>query len=275
MRVTKTLKLLVFTDLDGSLLDHGTYSFAPAQSALDRLKSQDIPIILTTSKTYAEVVDLQKELGIDDPCIVENGSAIYMGSSGFSHALALGDAQIFGRSYHSICTFINQLPNNLRPFITGFADLSTEQVAEVTGLPIEKAEKAKNRLASEPFQWTGAPEGLQELEKLLNAQDMALLQGGRFYHMVSKVDKSLALDWLTKKAKSVYNTVDFHTVALGDGPNDEKMIASADTGIVIANPDGVALTIKGAFGKIKYPKAPGPAGWAQGMHELMDELGLA
>ncbi|NVK17997.1 MAG: HAD-IIB family hydrolase [Methylocystaceae bacterium] len=275
MKVTKTAKLLVFTDLDGSLLDHETYSFSSAQSALDRLKSHHVPIILTTSKTYAEVVDLQKELGINDPCIVENGSAIYMGSSGFSQALAVGDAQIFGRSYQSICTFIEQLPKNIRVSLTGFADLSAQEVAQVTGLPIEKAEKAKNRLASEPFQWTGAPEGLRELEKLLDGQDMALLQGGRFYHIVSKVDKSLALDWLAKKAKSVYNAVDFHTVALGDGPNDEKMIASADTGIVIANPDGVALTIKGAFGKIKYPKAPGPAGWAQGMHELMDELGLA
>ena len=56
------MNLLVFSDLDGTLLDHATYSFEPARPALDRLRNLGIPLILTTSKTAAEVAGLHAAL---------------------------------------------------------------------------------------------------------------------------------------------------------------------------------------------------------------------
>ncbi|MGA0327631.1 MAG: hypothetical protein ACO3OK_11595, partial [Limisphaerales bacterium] len=41
---------VVVTDLDGSLLDHHTYSFEAALPALSVLKEEGIPLILNTSK---------------------------------------------------------------------------------------------------------------------------------------------------------------------------------------------------------------------------------
>ena len=69
---------LIFTDLDGSLLDHSSYSFAPAAGLLDRLAEQLIPVIPVTSKTCAEVLSLRKTLNNSQPFIVENGAAIYL-----------------------------------------------------------------------------------------------------------------------------------------------------------------------------------------------------
>src|SRR5690606_41324218 len=54
-------RYLVFTDLDGTLLNHQNYSFAPAKEALALLKYRSIPLIIATSKTFSEVVVLQKE----------------------------------------------------------------------------------------------------------------------------------------------------------------------------------------------------------------------
>jgi HAD superfamily hydrolase (TIGR01484 family) len=51
----KDSSLLVFTDLDGTLLDHHTYSFEPALPALNSLKEKNIPLIICTSKTRAEI----------------------------------------------------------------------------------------------------------------------------------------------------------------------------------------------------------------------------
>ena len=48
--------LLVFTDLDGSLLDHDTYDWQPASAWLTRLEQRAIPVIPTTSKTRAELL---------------------------------------------------------------------------------------------------------------------------------------------------------------------------------------------------------------------------
>ena len=43
--------LLVITDLDGTLLDHATYSWAAATPALDLLRTSEAGLILASSKT--------------------------------------------------------------------------------------------------------------------------------------------------------------------------------------------------------------------------------
>ena len=70
-------KLLIFTDLDGTLLDHYTYLWEDAIPALEKLFLFDIPVILCTSKTKDESVYFRGQIGLDHPFIVENGAAIY------------------------------------------------------------------------------------------------------------------------------------------------------------------------------------------------------
>jgi len=53
---------VIFTDLDGSLLDHYSYSFAPAANYLERLESQQTPVIAITSKTRAEVLAIREQM---------------------------------------------------------------------------------------------------------------------------------------------------------------------------------------------------------------------
>ena len=71
-------KTLVFTDMDGTLLDHHTYSFEAAKPALTALEKKDIPVIPTTSKTFAELQPLRESIGLDGPFIIENGAAIFI-----------------------------------------------------------------------------------------------------------------------------------------------------------------------------------------------------
>ena len=69
--------LLIFSDLDGSLLDIHTYDWQPAMPWLDRLQDNQIPIILCSSKTAAEMLDIQQDLGLEGlPFIAENGAVI-------------------------------------------------------------------------------------------------------------------------------------------------------------------------------------------------------
>ena len=58
--------MLVFTDLDGTLLDHHDYSYDAALPTLRRLKKANIPLIFNTSKTAAEVEEyMEIEFEID------------------------------------------------------------------------------------------------------------------------------------------------------------------------------------------------------------------
>lgn len=79
--MTKFLKLAVFTDLDGTLLDHNTYSWDAARPALDRLVRLQCLVVLASSKTAAEVLALQDIMALSgQPALVENGSGL-IGSS--------------------------------------------------------------------------------------------------------------------------------------------------------------------------------------------------
>jgi mannosyl-3-phosphoglycerate phosphatase len=68
--------LLIFTDLDGTLLDHDTYDFSPALPALTALRADNVPLILCSSKTRAELEYWKERLNIHDPFISENGGVL-------------------------------------------------------------------------------------------------------------------------------------------------------------------------------------------------------
>ncbi len=69
---------LVATDLDGSLLDETSYSFAPAREALAQLAERRAPLVLCSSKTRRELEALAASLAYAGPLalIVENGGAL-------------------------------------------------------------------------------------------------------------------------------------------------------------------------------------------------------
>ena len=71
------MSLIVFTDLDGTLLDHDTYSWQEAAPALEALRIKGVPLILCSSKTRAEMLVLWQELGLSHPFITENGGGIF------------------------------------------------------------------------------------------------------------------------------------------------------------------------------------------------------
>ena len=56
------MRKLIFTDLDGTLLDYKTYSYKKASKALSLIKKDKIPLIFCTSKTKAEIEYYGKEL---------------------------------------------------------------------------------------------------------------------------------------------------------------------------------------------------------------------
>lgn len=64
-------RLLILTDLDGSLLDADTYGYEAARPALKSLRDRGIPLIFCSSKTFAEVEPIRHEMENTVPFIVE------------------------------------------------------------------------------------------------------------------------------------------------------------------------------------------------------------
>lgn len=265
---------LIFTDLDGTLLDHNSYSAKPADLLIRRIIDQSIgSVIPITSKTRAELRSLQNSIAIGETIsVTENGSVIYV-PPGYSLGHT-SDPQVtlLGSGYAEILDRIAGLPKLLRQHVRGFADMSATEVSEATGLGIDEALRAKQREASEPFLWTGSDEALEELRSIMAEANIRIQRGGRFYHFTGHATKEQAMARIKTSFLEQKPDCKVISIALGDGPNDLGMIEAADFGTIMPNPAGV--TIGSNKPHVRTAAAPGPEGWVLAISELFAELGI-
>jgi len=255
------MKAMVFTDLDGTLLDHDSYSFEPAREALDTLRRHDIPLVLSTSKTAAEVEPLHAALALGStPVIVENGSGIYDPRAG---------REDDDSAYRKIRAALDDLPADLRSPFEGFGDMDVAGVVTHTGLMPEAAALARQRCHSEPGLWRGTVDAKTRFIAALAEKGITARQGGRFLTLSHGRTKA---DAMREVAASYGPDV---TIALGDAPNDIEMLETADYGVIVRNDHATPLPpLAGeAAGRIQRTEHPGPEGWNTAVLRLLAKTG--
>ena len=256
------LPLLVFSDLDGTLISHDTYRWDAARPALARLRSSGAGVVLASSKTAPEIIGLRAQMGLEDwPAIVENGA-------GLLEAQATDTPP--DTEYLRLRTALNQLPDDLRGLFTGFGDLDVAGVAQITGLPPVDAQNARTRAFSEPGLWRGTDAQRTAFLDALSDMGITAREGGRF----------LTLSFGQTKADRMAQIIATYrpqiTLALGDAPNDIEMLQTADHGVIIANPHRPLLPpldTEGT-GRITRTILPGPEGWNRAVLDFVDRLTL-
>lgn len=252
-------ELIVFTDLDGTLLDHETYSHAAAAPALQRLRDRGIPVILASSKTAAEIAALRAEIGLSAyPAIVENGAGILP-----AHADSAGSA----RDYARIRAALDRVPAELRRHFTGFGDMTDAGVAQSTGLPPDQARLARQRSYSEPGEWAGSDTEREAFEKCLADQGVTARYGGRYLTLSLGGTKADRMDEIA----AAYGNPP--RIALGDAPNDLEMLLAADMPVLIRNPHAKPLPPlpEKQAGRILKSTKTGPSGWNEMIHSLLSK----
>lgn len=277
---TPAQRLLVFTDLDGSLLDHDDYSFSAAQPALDSLRQRQIPLIPATSKTLAEMLVLRAALDNTHPFIVENGSAICIPRGYFADSAHTGFEQAeyaqgyrllrLAPPYTEVIATLQQLRAEHGYRFRGFNDMSAAEVARDTGLGEDEAALARDRLCAEPLLWQDDEAALERFSVELAAAGLRLLRGGRYWHVLSNADKAAAM----RELCGLYEAADHHgytTVALGDSPNDAAMLRAADIAVVIRRKDGSVMPFESGNSRI-ISELPGPAGWNDAVIRILNEM---
>ena len=265
-------RTVVFSDLDGTLLDRETYSWEKASSALEQIRRRSIPLILSTSKTLAETLMLRQRLGNDHPFIVENGAAVAVPPGYFAdrpgEELEAWNGFRLKRHGHgrdSILSLLRDLRTQQGFQFQGFGDWSLEQVVAKTGLPLDDASRALERFGSEPIEWRESDANLERFREQIHAAGLRLVQGGRFLHVMGQFDKAKAFLWL----KSQYGPA--VTVALGDSPNDEAMLDEADIAVIVRSEHSDRIALSRPQRVIRTEK-PGSAGWQEAMEALLPEL---
>jgi mannosyl-3-phosphoglycerate phosphatase len=247
------VRTVIFTDLDGTLLDVETYSYEAARPALDRIRQLGIPLILTSSKTRAEMEVWRERLGNHDPFIVENGGAAIFGDK----------ITVFGDSYVDLVAALRAAAEESGCIIRAFHELDDRQVSELTGLSLDDARRALAREYDEPFQIVGGEPA--RLRAAIAKRGKQWTAGGRFDHITGNNDKGLAVRAVTEFYRQGDPGV--RTVGIGDGWNDVAMLQATDLPIVL--PSEEAQRIQAAVPGARLAPAPGPPGWNAALLSLM------
>ncbi|UZJ46134.1 HAD-IIB family hydrolase [Marinimicrobium sp. C6131] len=267
--------MVVFTDLDGTLLNHDDYDWSAAKPALAALKKRRIPLILVSSKTDVEMLELRRALGNTDPLVCENGSLLLIPEDLLEALGVSADPRSISGGYHyeyrglpreQILTLLNDVKTDYR--FTGFAWMTDDDIAQHTGLTLEAAHLASLRKASEPIVWRDTPEALEAFTERLTRHKLRVVKGGRFYHVMGQCDKGDAVRYLQKCYEHHFGAVPF-SIALGDSPNDLDMLNAVDAPAIIPHSDGSRLkdpALKRAF----VAPEEGAAGWNTAVLTLID-----
>ncbi len=271
-------RLIVFTDLDGTLLDHDDYSFEAARPALAELEALNIPVILTTSKTATEVLSLRRELDNHHPFIVENGGTIVI-PKGYFHTATLPhaaneDAEFIYyqlvTSYREIIKLLHALREEHGFKFTGFADMRPTELAKETGLSLDYAMLAKRRDSTEPIKWQDDDRSLQQFKAKLAEHNLNIIQGGRFMHVRANVDKADGVEILIDAYRQEFPDTDWTSIGLGDGGNDLAMLNLVDQAVVIKPKTGNSPLVVDSPNSL-ITDVPGPAGWNDAMLQLLKD----
>lgn len=276
---TSRERWVIVSDLDGSLLDHHTYSHEAATPALAQLRRLNLPLVLNTSKTIKETITIASRLGIGSPIVVENGGGIFLTHRGSERNYWVNKNQHLdvsewipnGITRNKILLLLKKLKEEKRLKFTSFTEMSLAELASCTGLSEASARAAKNRDFSEPLVWKDTPEQLDWFRSRLAKANLHIVKGGRFYSVTGKHDKSSCFEWI----RNYFKTEDHpnvRIVALGDGLNDLPMLEASDKAICIRSPVNPPLSSNKQT--IVTTEKIGVPGWNDSVITTLNQLQL-
>jgi len=291
------MKQIIFTDLDGTLLDSVTYSYEKSLAALNQLKEKGIPVIFCSAKTRAEQEAYRHKLGVFHPFIVENGGAIFIPQGYFPFSFGyhkIVDELLvieLGIPYREIRELLNKIKKESGFHFRGFGDMSAEEVASESGLDVESAKLAKQReydetvviVSPSPSVILSEAKNLnmrlrvnsakqshitpEEVDKFLNEIKQAGLNwthGGRFYEVIGGNDKGKAVKIVSDLYRKMWGKIEI--IGLGDSLNDLAMLFAVDVPILVQKRDSSWENVN--LPRLRKVRGVGPEGWSRAIEEI-------
>jgi len=263
-------KIVIFTDLDGTLLDYYTYSCKVVMPLVARLRRAGVAIVFCSSKTQAEQEVYRQRLGLDSPFIVEDGGAIFIEKGYFSfpyeHHRVINNCQVIelGMPYREIRRILKEVRHKNNLTFQGFGDMDASQVASLTGLDLVSARLARKREYEETLNLTGSEKEIRLILGRIEEAGLSWSRGSRFYSVTGGNNKGIATRILIELFNRKLGRI--KTIGIGDSPNDEPMLAEVDVPVLVQKPGNY-------WDEIDLPSlhridGVGPEGWVKAIENL-------
>ena len=256
--------ILLFTDLDGTLLNKKTFEFKAALDLIKNCISKGINIIPNSSKTDLELDEICEKLEIPKVYISENGSCIY----GLNFLCEnLNEKICLSRNKDIIFkNFTDKCNVKLQKKCLILENETLQNQIQVLGLPKNKISKAMNRKFSIPFIFLGNNEEEVELKKNVKRNGLNVQFGGRVLSLGDEVSKGDAMmrfmSLLSNETKKNYVSI-----CVGDNENDFDMLDKCDYPCLVKNGPLKNINFKN---QCVFSKKEAPDGWVEVVNKTLN-----
>ena len=252
----KKFTVVIFTDLDGSLLHRDTFQFDSIKHYIKSLVSKGIIIVPNSSKTQKEIEKFNEELGINLPFISENGASIHglnLITSNFPDKLVLSREK-----EELLKIFENKVPEKLKEKCFQVSKMGKKEQENILGQKDVKLKDALNRKYTLPFLFKGNKNEKNKLLKILNSNSLTLQEGGRVFNLCDNINKVKSMNRVIKILKKTEDKI--KTIAVGDNYNDLDMLKSCDIPCLVFNDQFIQDQIN--IDNLIFSNKPSPEGWS-------------
>ncbi len=252
----KKFSLIIFTDLDGSLLHRETFKFDSIKDYIKDLINNEIIIIPNSSKTEKEIEKFNEELGVELPYISENGSLISglnLINSNFPNKI------ILSREKEELLEIFNlKVPEKIKNKCLLISKLDKKKQEKIFGQKDDRLNDVLSRKYTLPFLFNGEKKDKNRLIKILSANSLTLQEGGRVSNLCDNVNKVKSMNKVIKILKKTKNKI--KTIAVGDNYNDLDMLKNCDIPCLVFNDQFKLDQIN--IDNLIFSNKPSPEGWA-------------
>ena len=257
--------ILIFTDLDGTLLNKESFYYDEAKDLIKNCVENGVIIIPNSSKTSIELNDFCNEAQISPIFISENGSSI--------HGLNILNSKlnkkiILSRTKDQILNcFLNNVENNFKKKCKFVEDLKISEQVQILGLPREKLAKAMKRNFSIPMIFSGNDDEKRQLKHLIKKLDMKVQDGGRVLNLGDDVSKGNAMSFFVKNLSKITNK-NYTIIGIGDNENDISMLDKSDYPCMVRN-GNININHENRY---LYSENEAPMGWIEVVKKTLNEI---
>jgi mannosyl-3-phosphoglycerate phosphatase len=270
---------VLFSDIDGTLIDIFTGQFNTTVKFVNQLREYGIPLVLCSSKTEAEQMELRRMATLSDPFIVENGGAVFIPLGYFESIpnheskysiIETDNFQIIelGKPASQIRSELQKIRASSQFKFKSLSDLSIDEISIVTKMPAD----AISRMIQRKYGETIVEIKNDDLPGFVTkVQDFGLkvIFGGRFFDITGGNDKGTAVKILVDLYRRKYGG-DVVFFGIGDSKNDESMLKFVDFPMLVQRPDGTWHDLK--IDGLDKLNGIGPDGWILGFNKIIKYL---
>ena len=268
---------LIFTDLDGTLINHQSYSLGVNDKIIKKLTQNSHQVIINSSKTFTEIKKLVSKLYLSNmPFSSENGAFVFFPKKIFTRPTRSVSHERYWKLQLTKLTsrqWYTYLKNQQKNFQFDIAqDIPKNTLQKITNL--KNTTGMLDRMGSQLIIWKDSKYQLNKFySKLRTTAAGTINKGGRFLQISSPCNKRIATRIIIHNYKvHFHDKIEKKIIALGDSQNDKSMLNFCNYTCVIHNPHSAPPNIISSKKNVYKTIKKSPQGWVEAINHLNQVL---